>query len=63
MVITENEKFVYVFSEKARDGMLAAGYRLIKSDEYNGRYMFENNPELTFSHLNISCIKSNTMTF
>lgn len=63
MVFTEDEKFIYVFSREARDGMLASGYRLIKSDEQNGRYIFENDPRLTFSHLNISCIKSNTMTF
>ena len=63
MVIMENEKFVYVFSKEARDGMISSGYRLIKSDEKNGRYIFENNTELTFSHLDISCIKSNTLTF
>lgn len=63
MVVTENEKFVYVFSKEARDGMISAGYTLIKSDEQNGRYVFENNPNLTFSHLNISCIQSNTLTF
>ncbi len=57
------EKFIYVFSTEARDKMLAAGYKLLKSDERNETYIFENNPSLTFACLNISTIKSNTLTF
>lgn len=57
------EKFIYVFSTDARDKMLAAGYKLLKSDERNETYIFENNPSLTFAYLNISTIKSNTLTF
>ncbi len=59
----EGEKFVYVFSKEARNKMIAAGYKLIKSDEKNKQYIFENNPVLTFSNLDISTIKSNMLSF
>lgn len=57
------EKFVYVFSRAARDKLLAAGFQLIKFDERNETYVFENNTALSFSLNDISAIKSNTLTF
>lgn len=59
----DDEKFVYVFSKEAKQKMIAAGYNLIKSDDDNGRYIFENNPKLAFSKVDVSMIKSNTLTF
>ncbi len=57
------EKFIYVFSKAARDKLLAAGLVLIKSDDRNETYVFENNASLAFSLNEISAIKSNTLTF
>lgn len=57
------EKFIYVFSADARDKMSELGYVLVKSDPHNCIYVFENNPRLSFSKLDISTIKSNTLTF
>lgn len=57
------EKFVYVFSKDARDKLLAAGFLLLKSDDRNETYIFENNVGLSFALEKISTIKSNTLTF
>lgn len=57
------EKFIYVFTRAARDRMVAAGYMLLKSDERNEVYVFENNPCLSFALLDVSAIKSNKLTF
>ena len=57
------EKFIYVFSEDARDKLIKLGYKLIKSDERNRAYIFENSDILKFEQLDISAIKSNTLTF
>ena len=59
----DNDKFIYVFSEDAKTQMIKAGYALIMEDTVCGRYVFENNPNLNFSLLDISAIKSNTLTF
>lgn len=59
----DDEKFVYVFSKKARDEMLKLGYILISSDKDCGRFIFENNPKLTFDLMKENAIKSNTLTF
>lgn len=57
------EKFVYVFSKEARDKLLSKGYRLLKSDENNDTYVFENDASMVFSLGDISVIRSNTLTF
>lgn len=57
------EKFIYVFSKEARDRLLAAGFLLLKSDDRNETYIFENNTSLSFALDRISTIKSNTLTF
>lgn len=57
------EKFIYVFSKDARDSLLAAGFLLLKSDDRNETYIFENNTSLSFALDKISTIKSNTLTF
>lgn len=57
------EKFVYVFSEEARDKLLARGYKLVYSDEPNDTYAFENETDLSFSLSGISAIKTNTLLF
>ncbi len=57
------EKFLYVFSKEARDRLLAANYSLLKSDEKNEVYVFVNQMDETFALADISCIRSNTLTF
>lgn len=57
------EKFIYVFSKEARDRLLAAGFLLLKSDDRNETYIFENNTSLSFALDRVSTIKSNTLTF
>ena len=42
------EHFLYVFSERERDVLLAKNYTLIKSDETKHTYVFENRAELHF---------------
>lgn len=55
------EKFIYVYTEDARDKMKAAGYTLLKSA--NGIYVFLNENRLNFAKLDISYILSDTLTF
>lgn len=64
MVIMEDEKFIYVFSEEAKRKMLKCGFKLINDDGKYGRYIFENDPKLLkFSKPDVSMIKSDKLTF
>lgn len=63
MVIMDEEKFIYVFTEEAKNKMIQCGFKLINSDSKYGRYIFENNPKLLkFSKPDVSMIKSNSLT-
>lgn len=63
MVIMDDEKFIYVFTEDAKKKMIQCGFKLINSDSKYGRYIFENNPKLpNFSRPDVSMIKSNSLT-
>lgn len=55
-------KFIYVFCKDAADKLTANGYRLLKTDERNSLFVFENKQDLTFS-LDVSYILSDTITF
>lgn len=57
------EKFLYVFNKEARDRLLEANYTLLKSDEKNETYVFANQMDMTFALADISCIRSNTLSF
>lgn len=57
------KKFIYVYSADAKDKLLAANYKLIKSDERNNIYIFLNEDKLSFASLDVSYILSDTMTF
>lgn len=57
------EHFLYVFSERERDAMLAMNYTLIKSDETKHIYVFENREELHFDLTDVNAIPSDTLTF
>ena len=44
-----DEKFIYVFSSEDKDYLLRNGFILIKKDEINHRYLFENKTNYQFS--------------
>lgn len=61
--MNELGRFIYVFSIKDRDSLLSRGYEVIKSDELNNVYVFENNNQLNFSFDDEkSFVFSNTLT-
>jgi hypothetical protein len=55
-------KFIYVFTKDAADKLAANGYKLLKADEKNSVFTFENKSEIKFS-LDVSYIFSDTLTF
>lgn len=57
------KKFIYVYTEDARDKMEAAGYSLLK--EADGVYVFlnESGTGMNFSKPDVSYILSDTLTF
>ena len=57
------DKFIYVFSEYDRDSLINAGLSLLKSDDKNGVFIFENTNELKFDLSDHSYVLSNTLTF
>ncbi len=57
-----DKPFVYVFEKEDRDKMLANGYKLLKSDEPNNIFIFENSGT-KFEQLGVTFILSNTLTF
>lgn len=57
------EHFVIVFSEREKDALTELGYVLIKSDERNHIYTFENNGELHFDENTIYAAYSDILTF
>lgn len=57
------EKFIYVFNDKSRDELIAAGFRLLKCDNKNEVYVFANQQEMAFELSDISFVCSDTLTF
>lgn len=56
--------FIYVFSIEDRDKLLAKNYTLLKSDESNGIFIFENSNQLAFGETDIEkYVFSDTLTF
>lgn len=59
-------KFIYVFSADARNKLLAANYQLLKADEKQNVFVFENKETLTFSETgteSFTFVLSDTLTF
>lgn len=56
-------KFIYVFTKETSDALIAQGFNLVKSDEKNNVYVFENNPTLKFAFSKKDFVFSNTLTF
>lgn len=56
-------RFIYVRGGKARDMLLAEHYTLLKRDEKNNIYVFENKPDKHFDFIDIDYVLSDTLTF
>ena len=56
-------KFIYVFDINTKENMVKAGFKLMKSDDRNGIYVFLSDDSLRFDFGNISTIRSDTITF
>lgn len=60
------KKFIYVFDTNARNKLLSQNYKLLKADEEQNIYVFENRGTYTFSAtdtVEFSFILSDTLTF
>ena len=55
--------FIYVFSTQDRDKLLSKNYNLLKSDERNNIYVFENNNQLVFDNADMKFVFSDMLTF
>lgn len=55
--------FIIVFSECDKSILIDMGYVLIKSDERNHIYTFENNGDLYFDRNTIHAVFSDILTF
>lgn len=56
-------KFIYVFTKETSDALISQGFNLVKSDEKNKVYVFENNPTLKLMFSKKDFVLSNTLTF
>ena len=59
-------KFIYVFDTDARDKLLSANYQLLKADEQQNIFVFENKETRTFSANgaeDFTFVLSDTLTF
>ncbi len=64
--MTDVGKFIYVFEQAAVDKLLAGGYTLLKSDDRNLIYVFENPGDITKLKFDLSDFEfaySDTLTF
>jgi len=60
------DKFICVFSEHDRDMLIATGFMLLKSDEANHIFVFDNqcdDRKECFSLEGIECVYTDTLTF
>lgn len=59
-------KFIYVFDTNARDKLVAENYQLLKADENQNIFVFENKSTLSFSENctgDFAFVLSDTLTF
>lgn len=59
-------KFIYVFDKDARDRLLSASYQLLKADEQQNIFVFENKEIYIFAANNaedFTFVLSDTLTF
>lgn len=56
-------KFIYTFSEKAKESLLSKGFIMLKEDIQNSMCVFENKDELRFDLSTEEFAYSNILTF
>lgn len=61
--MNNTERFIYVFDKESRDEMVAAGFKLLKSDKKNDVYVFANRNDMAFELAGLSFARSDTLTF
>ena len=54
--------FIYVMDLDSKELLEKHGYKLLKVDERNGVFCFENKPDMEFN-LRVPCVVSSVMTF
>lgn len=57
-----NGRFIYVFSEDARDRLLRLGFQQLKDDVTSHTYVFANDKAM-FAEMPDECVLSDTLTF
>ncbi len=57
------QKFIYVFSDEARDALLMRDFQMLSGDEKRHIYVFLNDGNMSFSYEQIPYTLSNTLTF
>ncbi len=57
------ERFIYVFDEKSKEALLKKGCVLLKADQKNKIFVFENKMGAVFDLKEIKFATSNTLTF
>lgn len=56
-------KFIYVFAKETSNALIKQGFNLVKRDEKNKVYVFENNPNLKLAFSKKDFVFSDTLTF
>ena len=62
-MIMSKTNFIYVFSIEDKNKLLSLGYGLIKSDENQNIYVFDNVGKSKFSSNDMNFVLTNTLTF
>lgn len=57
-----NGRFIYVFSEDARERLLRLGFQQLKADPATHAYIFAND-QAKFTEMPDGCVLSDTLTF
>lgn len=57
------DKFIYVFTKEAFDKLITDGYTLLKADNENLIFVFENSGSLKFGLTDDEFVFSSTLTF
>lgn len=56
-------RFIYVFTCEDRDTLINSGYALLKSNDKDQIYVFENSNELKFEMNDMELVFSDVLTF
>ena len=55
--------FIYVMDIESRDKLVSLGYRLLKGNDTDTVWVFENKMQKQFDNLDIHCVVSDVLTF